>query len=261
VDRAIARARESGACVLALRNSAHIGRIGTYGERAARAGMAFVAFVNVADIGWAQAPWGCAEPRLGTNPFCVAVPGEGGAALLLDMATTTIAAGKARVAYNKGMTVPDGALIDAEGQPTNDPTGYMRDRLGAMLPFGRHKGSGLAVMCEIMAGAVGGGWRADQAASGGVLNSMLATVIDVARLDAPAAVGEAIEATKAHIRSSRTAPGFEEVLLPGEPERRNAEARGRDGIEVDEVTWREVLEAGGTLGIGQAEIDQALGAN
>ena len=261
VDRAIGRARETGACVLALRNSAHIGRIGTYGERAARAGMAFVAFVNVADIAWAQAPWGCAEPRLGTNPFCVAVPGDNGAALLLDMATTTIAAGKARVAYNKGMTVPDGALIDAAGQPTNDPTGYMRDRLGAMLPFGRHKGSGLAVMCEIMAGAIAGGHRADEEASGGVLNSMLATVIDVSRLDVPAATAGAIEATKAHIRSSRTAPGFEEVLLPGEPEQRNAEARGRDGIEVDEVTWREILEAGGQLGIAQAEIDQALGAN
>ena len=261
VDRAIARARETGACVLAFRNSAHIGRIGTYGERAARDGMAFIAFVNVADVRWAQAPWGCAEPRLGTNPFCVAVPGGGEAALLLDMATTTIAAGKARVAFNKGQPVPDGALIDADGHPTNDPTGYMRDRLGAMLPFGRHKGSGLAVMCEIMAGAIAGGQRADDELTGGVVNSMLATVIDVARLGEPAAIGEAIAATKAHIRSSRTAPGFDEVLLPGEPERRAAEARTRAGIEVDATTWREILEAAGKLGIAQAEVDQAIGAN
>ena len=261
VDRAIGRARETGACVLALRNSAHIGRIGTYGERAARAGMAFVAFVNVADIGWAQAPWGCAEPRLGTNPFCVAVPGEDGAALLLDMATTTIAAGKARVAYNKGVTVPDGSLIDADGHPTVDPTGYIRDRVGAMLPFGRHKGSGLAVMCEIMAGAIAGGQRAEQEASGGVMNSMLATVIDVARLDEPAVMAGAIEATKSHIRSSRTAPGFDEVLLPGEPEQRSAEARTRAGIEVDEVTWREIRGAAESLRITQVEIDQAIGAN
>ena len=261
VDRAIARARETGACVLALRNSAHIGRIGTYGERAARAGMAFTAFVNVADVRWAQAPWGCADPRLGTNPFCVAVPGEGGAALLLDMATTTIAAGKARVAYNKGVSVPEGSLIDADGHPTNDPTGYMRDRVGAMLPFGRHKGSGLAVMCEIMAGAIAGGQRADEDVSDGVLNSMLATVIDASRLGAPAETAGAIEATKAHIRSSRTAPGFDDVLLPGEPERRAAEARARTGIEVDATTWREIVEAGEKLGIAQSEIDQAIGAN
>jgi hydroxycarboxylate dehydrogenase B len=261
VDRAIVRARETGACVLALRNSAHIGRIGTYGERAARAGMAFTAFVNVADIRWAQAPWGCAEPRLGTNPFCVAVPGEGGTALLLDMATTTIAAGKARVAFNKGIAVPDGSLLDADGQPTNDPSGYIRDRLGAMLPFGRHKGSGLAVMCEIMAGAIAGGQRAEEETNGGVMNSMLATVIDVSRLGEPTAIGEAIEATKAHIRSSRTAPGFDEVLLPGEPERRNAEARTHAGIEVDGTTWQEMLEAAETIGITQAEIDQAIGNN
>ena len=89
-------------------------------------------------------------------------PAPDGPALMLDMATTTIAAGKARVAYNKGVPVPDDCLIDAEGRPTNDPTGFIRDRTGAMLPFGRHKGSGLAVMCEIMAGAIGGGQRVDE---------------------------------------------------------------------------------------------------
>src|SRR6185437_13644839 len=75
VRRAIERARELGACVLALRNCSHVGRIGTYGELATRAGMAFNAFVNVTDHPDAQAPWACAEPRLGTNPFCAAVPG------------------------------------------------------------------------------------------------------------------------------------------------------------------------------------------
>ena len=115
VRRAIGRAQELGACVLALRNASHVGRIGTYGELAARAGCAFTAFVNVADGRDVQAPWACAEPRLGTNPFCAAVPGPDGPSLLLDMATTTIAAGKARVAYNKGVPVPDDCLIDADG--------------------------------------------------------------------------------------------------------------------------------------------------
>jgi uncharacterized oxidoreductase len=268
VRRAIARARETGACVLALRNSAHIGRIGTYAELAARAGMAFTAFVNVADGRDAQAPWACADARLGTNPFCAAVPGtgdadgdDGGPALLLDMATTTIAAGKARVAFNKGVPVPDGALIDAAGHPTNDPTSYIRDRVGAMPSFGRHKGSGLAVMCEIMAGAIAGGQRADEPSRGGILNSMLATLIDLSRLGDPTAIGQAIEATKGHIRSSRLAPGFDEVLLPGEPERRAARQRAETGIEVDDTTWREVREAASTLGITAAEIDRAVGAN
>jgi hydroxycarboxylate dehydrogenase B len=265
VRRAIARARDTGACVLALRNSSHVGRIGTYAELAARAGMAFTAFVNVADGRDVQAPWACAEPRLGTNPFCAAVPGlaedDGGPALLLDMATTTIAAGKARVAFNKGVPVPDGSLIDANGQPTNDPAGFIRDRTGAMLSFGRHKGSGLAVMCEIMAGAIGGGQRVDEPTRGGILNSMIATVIDLSRLGDPAAIARNIEATKTHIRTSRLAPGFDEVLLPGEPERRTARQRTEAGVEVDATTWREIREAAGTLGIAASEIDQAVGVN
>lgn len=264
VRRALERARELGACVLALRNSSHVGRIGTYGELATRAGMAFTAFVNVADHHDVQAPWACAEPRLGTNPFCTAVPGaanDDGPALLLDMATTTIAAGKARVAYNKGVPVPDGSLIDAAGQPTNDPAGFIADRSGALLSFGKHKGSGLAVMCEIMAGAIGGGQRVDQPVQGGILNSMLATIIDLSRLGDPSAISQGIEATKAHIRSSRTAPGFDEVLLPGEPERRNAKRRAEVGIEVDDGTWRELRDAAAKLGITDAEIDRTVGAN
>jgi uncharacterized oxidoreductase len=265
VRRAIARARETGACVLALRNASHVGRIGTYAELAASAGMAFTAFVNVADGRDVQAPWACAEPRLGTNPFCAAVPGlagnDDGPALLLDMATTTIAAGKARVAFNKGVPVPEGSLIDANGLPTNDPAGFIRDRTGAMLSFGRHKGSGLAVMCEIMAGAIGGGQRVDEPTRGGILNSMLATVIDLSRLGDPAAIARNIEATKSHIRTSRLAAGFDEVLLPGEPERRTARQRTEAGVEVDATTWREIREAAGTLGIAASEIDQAVGVN
>ncbi|HTC10234.1 MAG TPA: malate/lactate/ureidoglycolate dehydrogenase [Acetobacteraceae bacterium] len=262
VRRAIGKAKELGACVLALRNSSHLGRVGTYAELAAKHGMAFIAFVNVADHRDIQAPYACAEARLGTNPFCVAVPGtDGSPALLLDMATTTIAAGKARVAFNKGVDVPEGCLVDDAGNPTNDPAGLIHDHTGALLAFGKHKGSGLAVMCEIMAGALAGGQRAEQERKGGILNSMLAIVIDPAKLNDPAAVQEAAASTAAHIRSSRVAPGFEQILLPGEPERRAAEKRAKEGIPVDDGTWRDVIAAAAKLGITQGEIDQAVASN
>ncbi len=256
VRRAAARARELGACVLGLRNSSHIGRAGTYGELAAAEGMAFIGYVNVADHRDVAAPWGCAEARLGTNPFVTVVPGEDGPALLLDMATTTIAAGKARVARNRGVKVPEDCLIDADGQPTDDPAGFIDDRTGALLTFGRHKGSGLAVMCEIMAGAVAGGQRTDEPRKGGILNSMFAVLIDVSRLGSRAGILAGIEATKAHIRSARAAPGFEEILLPGEPERRAAAVRAT-GIPIDERTWEQVREAAGKLGITAMELERA----
>jgi hydroxycarboxylate dehydrogenase B len=257
VRRAIERAREAGACVLALRNSAHIGRVGTYGEQAAEAGMAFIAYVNVADHHDVAAPFGCAEPRLGTNPFVTAVPGPEGLPTLLDMATTTIAAGKARVARNKGMPVAEDCLIDPEGHPTTDPRPFIDEHLGALVSFGRHKGSGLAVMCEIMAGAVAGGKRADEAAEGGIVNSMFAVVVDLARLGGAETVGRAVAATHRHISSSRPVPGVGEILLPGEPERRAADARKRTGIEVDDATWAQIQDAAGKLGITAAELERA----
>jgi hydroxycarboxylate dehydrogenase B len=261
VRRAIGRAKELGACVLALRNSAHIGRVGTYAELAATAGCAFTAFVNVADHRDVQATWGAAEPRLGTNPFCVAVPGPQGQGVTLDMATTTIAAGKARVAFNKGVPVPDGCLIDADGLLTNDPAGFIRDHTGALRSFGTHKGSGLAVMCEIMAAAVAGGQGAFHEARGGVLNSMLATVIDLSKLGDPGVIAANVQAVKTHVKSARPAPGFSEVLVPGEPERRYATQRSTQGIEVDDTSWRDIRAAATTLGISAAEFDHAAGTN
>ena len=263
VRAAISRAKQVGACVLALRNAAHIGRIGTYGELATREGCVFTAFVNVSDHRDVQATWGAAEPRLGTNPFCAAVPGEDGPSVMLDMATTTIAAGKARVAFNKGVPVPDGCLIDDDGNPTNDPTGFIRDKTGALKAFGTHKGSGLAIMCEIMATAIAGGQGAAhfEQAQHGVMNSMLATVIDISQLGDPAKIRADIEATKAHVKSARPAPGFNEVLVPGEPERRYAEQRRAKGIEVDPQTWADIRSSAASLGITDAELDQAVGAN
>ncbi|HVY14817.1 MAG TPA: malate/lactate/ureidoglycolate dehydrogenase [Rhodopila sp.] len=261
VKRAIAKAKEMGACVLAFRNASHIGRIGTYAELAASRGCAFTAFVNVADHHDIQATFGAAEARLGTNPFCCAVPGSDGPAVMLDMATTTIAAGKARVAYNKGTTVPDGCLIDADGNPTNDPTGLIRDHAGALRAFGAHKGSGLAVMCEIMTAAIAGGQGSFVPGKGGTLNSMLAIVIDVSKIGDPAKVDADIQAVKTHVKSAKVAPGVEEVLMPGEPERRMAAKRAQAGIDVDDTTWRDIRAAAQSLGIDDAEFDRTVGAN
>ncbi len=257
VRRAIDRARELGACVLGLRNSAHIGRVGTYGELAVASGMAFIGYVNVADHHDIAAPFGAGEARLGTNPFVTAVPGPNAEPVVLDMATTTIAAGKARVARNKGVAVPPESLIDAEGRATTDPRGFIDDHTGALVTFGRHKGSGLAIMCEIMAGAVVGGKRAGETYQGGILNSMFAVITDLGRLNDPGSVAEGVAATAAHIRSSRLAPGFETILLPGEPERRSARERSAAGIPVDDMTWAQIREAAVSLGITEAELERA----
>jgi uncharacterized oxidoreductase len=256
VARAIERARTLGAAVVALRDSCHIGRIGTYGEQAAAAGMAGIFWVNVADHDPIVAPYGAAEARLGTNPFCAVVPGRPGEppVALLDMATSTIAFGKARVARNKGSPVPEGTLIDREGRPTTDP-GPMVDRFeGALTAFGAHKGSGLAVLCELLGAALIGGQTITDPMRHAVVNSMLAILIDPERFAAGERGPVAVEAVARWIRSARPAPGIDRVRLPGEPERESRARRLVEGIPIDEKSLADILDAGVALGLARERL-------
>jgi hydroxycarboxylate dehydrogenase B len=257
VRAAIVRARELGACVVGLRSSAHVGRIGGYAEIAAAEGMAFVAFVNVADFIYCLAPWGSREARLGTNPFCAAIPNaDGEPAMMLDCATTTIAYNKARVAYNLDHPVPEGTLLDKDGNATTDPTQLIRDGLGALTPFGKHKGSGLAVMCEALGAVLTGGQRGDEPQHASIMNSMLAIVIDVSRFADAAVLAVGLNAVAASIRSASTAPGFDEILLPGEPERRKAADLDVRGILVPDPEWKTLLGQARELGVDGAVVDE-----
>lgn len=246
VRRGIERARAMGACVLGVRNACHIGRVGTYGELCAAQGMIFVAFTNVATGPRLQAPYAGADARLGTNPFVASMPRPGAAPVLLDMATTAIAAGKARVAMNTGVPVPENTMIDAAGRPTTDPAGLLLRREGALLPFGGHKGGGLALMCELLGAAAIGGPRADDPAGSGIVNSFLSLILDPARLGMHA---EAVEAVCAHLLAGPVAPGYDKVRLPGDKEAETLARRERAGIEVDDTTWGEIMAGAKVLGV------------
>src|SRR4029079_6884130 len=97
------------------------------------------------------------DARLGTNPFCVGIPRPGGEPIVLDFATSKIAQGKTRVAHNKGVNGAPGTRIGARGEPTVEPRYAVVEPLGALLPFGEHKGAGLALVCELLGGALGRG--------------------------------------------------------------------------------------------------------
>lgn len=260
--RGIARARELGSAVVALRNSSHIGRIGHWAEQCAAAGMLSVHFVNVADHAPLQAPFGAADARLGTNPFAAAVPDAAGQAmLLLDMATSAIAFGKARVARNKGVPVPEGVLIDEQGRPTTDPTTYVDTRRGALLAFGGHKGSGMAILSEVMGAAVTGGdtIAPRHVQKGGILNSMLSFILDIGAVGDPAHIAAETAAVGDWIKAAPTAPGCAEILLPGEPERRARERRLAEGVPIDDKSLADILAAARSLGVADRDLEHALG--
>ncbi len=253
MELAITRAREHGSCVLALGNAHHLGRIGHFAEMAVAQGLVALHFVNVLSRP-VVAPFQGGDGRFGTNPCCIGVPLAGREPFVLDFATSRVAQGKMRVAHNEGRAAEPGTLIDEDGRPTTDPgvvvVPQARGGYGALLPFGEHKGYGLAIACELLGGALtaGGTWHRPADSARAVLNGMLALVIDPARLGTQAAFEAEALAFVDWLRASPAAPGTEGVLLAGEPERQARAQRARDGIVVDAATWSEIQAAGRKVG-------------
>ena len=176
---------------------------------------------------------------------------------VLDMATSAVAQGKLRVAHNKRVKIPHGWLIDDQGNPADDPRWGVIAPLGAMSCFGEHKGYGLAVACELLGGALTGGGVTDydNKTQRRVLNGMISIVIDAARLGTEQAFKKDAKSFLAWLRASRPAPGHDRVRIAGEPERETRAKREREGIPVDDETWREIRAASGKLGIASERID------
>ena len=261
----IERARTHGSCILSLAQAHHLGRIGHFAEMAVGAGLVSLHFVNVLSRP-VVAPWGGGDGRFGTNPCCIGIPlGDAGDSFVLDFATSRVAQGKMRVAYNKGQQVAPGLLIDAQGRPTTDPGVVVVPQtapetsdparpgglLGALLTFGEHKGYGMAVACELLGGALTGSgtWHREPDAAQAVINGMLTILIDPARLGTQAALAAESQAFVQWLRQSPPGQGHDGVLIAGEPERRARAERQRTGISIDAGTWAELCAAGAKVGV------------
>ena len=256
MSAAVARCRQTGVTVATLANAHHVGRVGVYGEMATAAGLVSLHFVNVTDHRALVAPFRGGDARFSTNPVCIGLPPtERQPAVLLDMATSAVAMGKVRVARNEGKPAPDGTLIDAQGQATRDPNVMYSEPQGAMLPFGGHKGYGLAVVAELLAGALSGGptIQPGNARLGGIINNVFAVLVDPARLAGVDWLRREIDGFVDYVKASPAADPALPVLVPGDPERIAHAERTRDGIYVDPTTWEELLAAGETLGLPRAE--------
>jgi len=248
----IARAQELGSCILALADAHHLGRIGHFAEMATRQGLVSIHFVNVQSRP-VVAPWGGADGRFGTNPCCIGVPLKGREPFVLDFATSRVAQGKMRVAYNEDRQVEPGYLIDPRGLPTTDPavvvvpqaSGDGAGLFGALLPFGEHKGYGMAIACELLGGALTGSgtWHRPADTARAVINGMLTILIDPQKLGTRASFESEALAFVDWLRQSPPAPGSSGVRIAGEPEREARALREREGIAIDTQTWAEIVAA------------------
>lgn len=260
VSIGVEKCRQHGVALVALRNSAHLGRIGTWAEIAAAEGLVSLHFVNTTGLGMFVVPSGGRDARLSVNPVCVGIPIEGRDPIVLDMAAAASAEGKLKVARNKGVPVPDDTIVDADGNPTNDANDfYGMDGgrpVGAILPFGGHKGYGLGLVAEILAGALTGGGCSEPGKT--VLEQgMLSIYVDPSRLGSTGPLFEEVRRYVDFVKSSRPTSPDGEVLIPGEIENRNRAAR-TPGLELDDTTWSQIVAAAESVGVSQEVISAPI---
>jgi LDH2 family malate/lactate/ureidoglycolate dehydrogenase len=227
-----------GIAIVVTRESNHFGAAAFWAQRLSEAGLLGLVMCNSSPL---VAPWQGKEPRLGTNPICVSVPGP--ESWLLDMATTTVAAGKIfRAHFNHQPSIPEGWAMDAEGVPTTDTETAMH---GLLMPLGGYKGSGLAMMVELFTAVLGGGAMSTQLGGIRVFGhparvSQTFIAIDITRFMPEDEFHARVEDLVAMMKSSAPAKGFDEVLVAGEPEWRAERERREQGIPISPGTWRDL---------------------
>jgi len=249
VDAGIEKCRTTGAAVTGAYHINHVGRLGDFTERCAKAGLIAFSFVGGTPPGAKGnvAPFGGRGPVWGTNPLAIAIPTGGEDVFSLDFATSVIAAGKAIAAKGKGEQLEADYLIDVQGDPSRNPVDLL-DRGGAILPFGEHKGYGLAFVVELLAGALVGS-LAPELGEREMHNGMMLIVIDPEAIGSAGGFAASVESVIERVKACPPAEGFTEVMVPGEPERRRLAASRESGIPVAAAVVADLNRIGEELGV------------
>jgi hydroxycarboxylate dehydrogenase B len=260
MEWAAERCLQHGIAAAAVRRTNHIGRLGEYAELAAARGVIGIATVGVVGAG-GVAPYGGRGRYLGTNPWAFGIPAAGDP-MIYDAATSALAEGKVRVARFKGVTVPEGAIVDPEGRATVRPEDFYAG--GALLPLGGslagHKGYGLALASALVGGlAMVDDEEATTAGTASTtigeswLGGVMVVAIDPEWFGGAERYRMAVTGALEELRRQPPAEGVETVLVPGDPERKNREERGREGIPIPEAVLEELRAVGERYGVGFPE--------
>ena len=230
MDWALDRAELTGVSAVTLYNCSHTGRLGSYTERATPRGMAAMMMVNTGGHGQWVAPFGGTAGRLATNPISISVPTDSDASLLLDIASGVVPEGKVRARQAAGRSIPEGWIIDHQGRPATDPAELYGPPRGAILPFGGHKGFGLAMLIDALAGGLSGAGCCTESSAPmrGKNRRCLSRRREDRGLFSPTRVSNGPSGGLVHhVKSSPPAPGVGEVLVPGELEAKTRRDRLR----------------------------------
>ncbi len=260
MEAAIEKAARGGVAAVQLHRSGHIGRLGEYAAQALERGMAGIVTTNNHGGGQNMAPFGGVARRLSPSPIAIAVPGGKDFPIVLDMTSSVVAEGKVRVKRARGERLPEGWIQDAAGRPSTDPADLYSNPPGSLTPLGGaagHKGFGLALMIDILSGALGGAGcsRADQPVRG---NGVYLQAINPEAFGAAEEFPKQVAALVEYVKSSPLAPGADRIRVPGEVEHEQKRKRLRDGIEIEDDTWRKIRAAAARLGVAAETADSSL---
>jgi len=256
MSRLAPMAKKAGMALATIRNCGHAGRLGDWAEQLAQHGLISMHFLNTTGLGMMAMPFGGSDRRLSLNPLAVCIPVAGRPPVLLDMTTTIVAEGKLAVARNKGEKVPLGTIVDKAGNPTTDPNDFYAG--GALLTVGGHKGYGLNVVTDLLSGGLSGGGCTRPGVTV-MANTMTSLAIDPTPFtDRDAYIAEITRYLDWVKGSPPSQPGGE-VLLPGEVEHRSRAERLAKGVPLDDASWKQIVDAAGTVGIGEAETRRLAG--
>lgn len=256
VDIGIQKCRQLGVSLVGLRNCGHLGRIGHWSKVAADQGIIALHFVNSSGFGMFVVPSGGLDPRLSVNVISAGIPVEGQNPVVLDISAAAAAEGKLMVARNAGVSVPDDWIIDANGDPTNDPNLFYGPPRGAILPLGGHKGYGLGLVIDLLAGALTGGGCSSEGKTQ-LEQSMLGIYIDPEKLDTNNNIPKEVRRYIDFVRTSRPTDPKNKIRIPGE----NADSLRKTnaaGIEIDNSTWQQIAQTALTCGLNESDIEAAL---
>ena len=262
LSMAIERAYAKGIAILAIKESGHLGRIGAWAELTVEKGMASVHFVNTSGFGILVAPHGGSDRRLSANPIAAGIPVKNSSPIILDIATSIIAEGKIQVAKSHHKLLPEGSIINGRGMPTCDADEFYDDPPGAILPFGGHKGFGLSVLCEILAGSLTGGRSShpENPDANQLNNNMLSIIFDPKFFCGNDFFDNDVSRLIKWIKSS-PASSNNEVLMPGEPERRIHSKRILEGIPINLELRTQLHQIALSYGIPKNKIDCLITKN
>jgi uncharacterized oxidoreductase len=248
MELVISKAGRTGVATLSGRNCCHLGRVGDYPAMATDRGMAAIMFVNTHGAGRLVAPYGGLERRLSANPIAVGIPRKTEPAIIVDISTCSIAEGKVRNMLLSGTPVPPASIIDADGRPTTVAADFYGPPEGALLPFAGHKGFALGLAADILAGAISGAGCSRPEASR-IGNSFLVIVIDVDRVRGNDAFSSDVEGLVEYVKTSKLAAGFDQIMVPGEPEAGERQRRLTNGISLSSQVWEQITETGRRYGV------------